>query len=212
MKVLVIGAHPDDEVLGCGGVIQKHVEMGDSVEVLIATVASDKWSDEYRENKIEEQKKVDEFLGIDKRHNLGFECLSLNNVPMGEFNAKFYEVVKEVNPNVIYTHFDRELNEEHNLVSIATLIATRVPNKSTLYMYEYPHTRDSLEPFRPNYYAELSWEKLQKKIHAFQTYESEVKRGYNPRSRIGIINLAGYRGYDIGVAYAEAFAQVRRVW
>ncbi len=212
MKILVIGAHPDDEVLGCGGVVQKHVDQGDSIEILIATVASEKWSDEYREKKIQEQKKVDEFLGIDKRHNLGFEVLSLNNLPMGEFNAKFYETIKAVNPNVIYTHFNRELNEEHNLVSIATLVGTRVPNKSTIYAYEYPHTRDSLEPFKPNYYVELSWKQLEKKINAFQMYESEVKYGCNPRSLVSIRTLAKYRGYDVGVEYAEAFKQIRRIW
>jgi len=212
MKVLIVCAHPDDEVLGCGGAIQKHVEVGDSVEVLIATVASKEWSDEYRDKKIEEQQKVDEFLGIDARHNLGFEVLSLNKIPMGKFNRAFSEVIKAVNPNVIYTHFNRELNEEHNLVSLATLVGSRVPNKATIYMYEYPNTRDSLEPFVPNYFVELSVSQMDKKIHAFTFYLSEVKNYPHPRSIDGIRNLIQYRGHQIGVEYAEAFKQVRRVW
>lgn len=211
MKVLIICAHPDDEVLGCGGTIQKHVEAGDSVEVLIATVASKEWSDEYRAKKIEEQKKVDEFLGIDARHNLGFEVLSLNKIGMGEFNRVFSEVIKEVNPDVIYAHFNRELNEEHNLVSLATLVGARVPNKATIYMYEYPHTRDSLEPFVPNYFVELSRKQMQTKQEAFLIYKSEVKEAPHPRSIVGIRILAMYRGNQIGANYAEAFKQVRRV-
>jgi len=212
MKVLIVCAHPDDEVLGCGGAIQKHVERGDSVEVLIATVASKEWSDEYRAKKIEEQKKVDEFLGIDARHNLGFEVLSLNKIGMGRFNRAFSEVIKKIKPNVIYTHFNRELNEEHNLVSLATLVGARVPNKATIYMYEYPNTRESLEPFVPNYFVELSNKQLNKKLDAFLIYESEVKSYPHPRSIEGVRNLADYRGDQIGVEYAEAFKQVRRVW
>ena len=156
MKIMIVAAHPDDEVLGCGGIIQKHVEKGDSVEVLIATVASSEWSDEYCAKKIEEQKKVDEFLGIDARHNLGFEVLSLNKIGMGKFNRAFSDIIKAVNPDIIYAPFNRELNEEHNLVSLATLVGARVPNTATIYMYEYPITRDSLEPFVPNYYVDLS--------------------------------------------------------
>lgn len=212
MKVLISCAHPDDEVLGCGGAIQKHVEVGDSVEVLIATVASKEWSDEYRAKKIEEQKKVDAFLGIDARHNLGFEVLSLNNIGMGKFNRAFSEVIKKVNPNVIYAPFNRELNEEHNLVSLATLVGARVPNKATIYMYEYPNTRDSLEPFVPNYFVQLFNFQIFKKLEAFKIYRSEVKLSPHPRSLAGIRTLAEYRGDQIGVEYAEAFKQVRRIW
>ena len=211
-KILVICAHPDDEVLGCGGVIQKHVERGDSVEVLIATIASSEWSDEYRANKIEEQKKVDKLLDIEMRWFLDFEVLSLNKIGMGKFNRAFSMIIKEVNPDVIYTHFNKELNEEHNLVSLATLVGTRVPNKATIYMYEYPHTRDSLEPFVPNYFVELSETHLYRKIEAFKIYWSEVKSPPHPRSLLGVQDLACYRGDQIGVLYAEAFKQIRRVW
>ena len=93
MKIMIVAAHPDDEILGCGGVIQKHIEQGDSVDVLIATVASSEWSDEYRKGKIEEQKKVDKLLGIDARYNLGFEVLSLNKIGTGEFNRAFSKVI-----------------------------------------------------------------------------------------------------------------------
>lgn len=212
MKVLVVAAHPDDEILGVGGTIQKHVENGDSVEVLIATVASDEWSNEYRENKIEEQKQVDELLGISTRRNLGFEVLSLNKIAMGNFNRAFSHVIKKINPDVIYAHFNKELNEEHNLVSMATLVGSRVPNKATIYMYEYPHTRDSLEPFVPNYFVELSEVQLHKKVEAFKIYWSEVKSHPHPRSILGVQDLAYYRGDQIGVMYAEAFKQVRRIW
>ena len=213
MKVLVIGAHPDDEILGCGGVIQKHVEQGDSVDICIITIASDpEWNDEYRTNKIEEQKQVDKLLGISNRYFFNYSTLTLNTIDRGRFNWHFYKIIEQVRPDIIYTHFNHDLNEEHNLVSMATLVGSRIPNKATIYMYETPSTRYSLIPFKPNYYVSLSWEHFCKKCDAFQCYKSEVKKEPHPRSLTGIENLAVYRGYEVGVNVAEAFIQIRRLW
>lgn len=213
MKVLIIATHPDDEVLGCGGVIQRHVEQGDSVDVCIVTIASDpEWSDEYRENKIEEQKKVDKFLGIKNRYFFNYPSLELNTVDRGRFNWHFYKIIEQIKPNIIYTHFNKELNEQHNLVSLGTLVGARIPNKATIYMYETESSRYFLKPFKPNYYVNIWSDQMNKKIEAFKIYESEVKERYHPRSLSGVWNLAEYRGNEIGVEFAEAFIQVRRLW
>jgi len=213
MKVLVIACHPDDEIIGVGGTILKHIENGDTVDVCIVTVASDpEWDDDYRENKLKEQGKVDNFLGVRSRYFFGHTTLELNNLDRGRFNQDFITLIKDVKPDIIYTHFNHDLNEEHNLVSRGTLIGTRIPNKSTVYMYETSSTRFSLIPFKPNYYVKLSWNILQGKINAFNMYESEVKISPHPRSSSGIRYSAFYRGDEIGVKYAEAFIQVRRLW
>lgn len=213
MKVLIIATHPDDEVLGCGGVIQRHIEQGDSVEVLIVTEApSPEWDYEYRADKRIEQKEVDEMLGIDKRHFLNLKALSLNTLDRGRFNFKFYEIIEEIKSDIIYIHFNRDLNEEHNLVSMATLVGSRIPNKATIYMYETPSTRFSPTPFKPNYYVKIFSDQMAKKIEAFKIYKSEVKESYHPRSVKGVWNLAEYRGDEIGEEFAEAFVQVRRIW
>ena len=213
MKVLVIACHPDDEVIGCGGVIQKHVENGDSVEVLIMTVApSPEWTNEYRLNKIQEQLKVDVLLGIDKRHILPLETLSLNTLDRGRLNAMIQYEIENISPNIIYTHFNHELNEEHNIVSMGTLVGSRIPCKATIYMYETPSGRYSRIPFKPNYYVELRSELLAKKMHCFEIYGSEVKDAPHPRSIEGIRTLTEYRGQEVGLEYAEAFIQVRKIW
>jgi len=68
MKILIVACHPDDEVLGCGGVIQKHIEQGDIVDILIMTEApSPEWSNEYRLEKIKEQKKIDDLGCYDEK-------------------------------------------------------------------------------------------------------------------------------------------------
>ena len=214
MKVLVIATHPDDEVLGCGGVIQRHIKQRDIVDILIMTEApSPEWSNEYRLKKIEEQKEIDELLDIHKRYRFNFKSLTLNTLERGRFNFKIHEIIKkEINPDIIYTHYNHELNEEHNLVSLATIIGTRIPNKSTIYMYESPSARFSLVPFKPNYYVSLTLEQIAKKIECFELYKSEIKISPHPRSSQGIFNLAQYRGYEVGLDFAEAFIQVRRFW
>ena len=213
MKVLVIAAHPDDEVIGCGGVIQKHIYNGDIVDICIITKASSpEWDDLYRETKIFEQSEIDSFLGIRNRYFFGHTTLELNNLDRGRFNQGFITLINQEKPDIIYTHFNHDLNEEHNIVSMGTLIGTRIPNKSTVYMYETTSTRFTLIPFKPNYYVKLSLDVLQTKIKAFEMYESEVKISPHPRSSSGIRYTAFYRGDDIGIQYAEAFIQVRRLW
>lgn len=213
MKILVIGAHPDDEVLGCGGVIQKHIAQGDSVDVCIVTKAADpEWDDAYRENKIKEQKDVDKFLGISNRYFFNYNSLELNTIQGGRFNWHFYKIIEQVKPDIIYTHYNQELNEEHNLVSNATLVGSRIPNKATVYMYETESSRYFTKSFTPNYYVELSEVQFFKKRISFLIYKSEVKLPPHPRSPEGITNLANYRGGEVGVDYAEAFIQIRRLW
>lgn len=213
MRVLVIAAHPDDEVIGVGGTILRHVENGDSVEVLIITVASSpEWNTEYRMNKVQEQYEVDNLLGIKKRYNLNKITLSLNNVDRGRLNKEVSNVIETVNPDILYTHFCHELNEEHNIVSMATLVGTRIPSKATIYMYETPSGRFSLTPFKPNYYVSLSLNQVVKKMECFELYRSEVKDSPHPRSLVGIRTLSEYRGEEVGIDFSEAFIQVWRLW
>lgn len=212
MKVLVIATHPDDEVLGMGGTIRKHVENDDEVIICVVTVPTDpEYSMEYRMTKIKEQKQVDELLGIAKRINLGFSVLELNTIPQGRFNYKISDLIHEIQPDTVYTHFNKDLNEQHNIVSQATIVGVRLPLQCKLLMYENESTRFSLESFKPNYYVSLTEEQIIKKIDAFEFYKSEVKDVPHPRSIEGIINHAKYRGHEVGLEYAESFYLVREV-
>jgi LmbE family N-acetylglucosaminyl deacetylase len=213
MKILVISAHPDDEILGVGGTICKHIANGDEVYVCMVTKAySPVWSDEYQKTKVEEQKEVDAFLKIKKRYNLDLLTTKLNILPHGELNDMITRVVNDVNPDVVYTHFESDINYDHQLVFRASMVATRPPKKIRLLCYEtLSETEWNNKPFNPNLWIDVSGF-MYKKCEAFLIYKSEVKENPHPRSVRGIGNLAKKRGNDAHMEYAEAFMVVRDFW
>ncbi len=209
MKVLVMACHADDEILGAGGVICKYIEEGNEVHVCVVTKASEpEWNDEFRENKLREQKEVDTFLGITKRHFLNHSVLELNKIGRARFNHSIQEIVNEIDPDVIYTHYEHDLNYQHQLVSLGTIIAVRPPKKITVYMYETESSRFGRIPILPSVYVDIG-NYMDLKCQAFSFYESEIRDYPHPRSIEGIINHAKYRGNEVGLMFAEAFYLVR---
>ena len=92
-KILILAAHADDEVLGAGGIISKHVEDGDEVYVCVVTKGyMPQWSEKYISNKIIEQEKVDNFPGIKRRFNLDFPTVTLNTIPTGNWMYPIIEL------------------------------------------------------------------------------------------------------------------------
>lgn len=213
MKVLVIAAHPDDEVLGVGGTICRHVYKNDEVYVCIVTKPYEPiWSKEYIDMKIEVQKNVDKLLRIKKRIFIDFPTVKLNTIPHGELSKKISDVVDEVEPGIVYTNFEHDLNYDHSIVFRASLVATRPPKKIKLLTYEaLSSTESSNIAFKPNVYVDIS-NYIEKKINAFKLYNSEIEEYPHPRSLKGIKNLAQYRGNEICVEFAEAFRLIRDIW
>jgi len=213
MRVLVIAAHPDDEILGVGGTICKHIEKADEVYVCIVTKAYEpEWTIDYIQLKVEEQKKVDKLLNIKKRFNLDFPTVKLNTIPHGTLNHKLASVVDKVKPNIVYTHYENDLNQDHKIVSQATLVATRPPKRIQLLSYEtLSSTEYSNIRFNPNFYVDIG-KFINKKIDIFKIYSSEVREYPHPRSLKGIEILAKRRGIEIFLEHAEAFLLIRNIW
>lgn len=213
VKVLVIGAHPDDEILGVGGTILKHIDKGDEVYCLIATKAyKPKWNDETIKMQKKQQDEVDEVLGIERRYNLDFDTTKLNTLPHGEFNEVMTKKIEKVDPDVIYTHYKDDLNMDHRFVFHASMVATRPPNNIKLICYEtLSETEWNDKPFKPNYWIDIS-SFIEKKIDAFRKYETEIKDYPHPRSPEGIRSLAKRRGTEACMNYAEAFNVIREYW
>ncbi|MBD3211226.1 MAG: PIG-L family deacetylase [Candidatus Lokiarchaeota archaeon] len=213
MKVLVLSAHPDDEILGVGGTICKHIRNGDEVFVCIVTKAyKPEWSNAYIKNKVIEQESVDELIGIKRRINLNLSTVKLNKIAHGKLNKMIMNVVKTVNPNIVYTHYINDLNLDHRLVFESTLVALRPPRRVKLYCYEtLSETEWHIHSFHPNYYVDIK-DFLEKKIKAFEIYESESKKYPHPRSRKGIKILAKKRGLEYFLEYAESFIMIKDFW
>lgn len=212
-KILIIVAHPDDEILGVGGTLIHHVDEGDDVYVCVATKPyTPYWSQEYILKKEKAQKEIDIFLGVTKRFQLGQPAVKLNTIPSGEFNQMVANVVNKVKPDIIYTHDECDLNYDHKIVFRACLVATRPPKKIKLYTFEtLSESEWGNSVFTPNTWVDIS-RTIDRKLDAMLLYyEIELKDYPHPRSMEGIEILAKYRGSNVHLRYAEAFKLIREI-
>ena len=210
----MVAAHPDDEILGCGGTLLRHARNGDQIFVCVVTAAhSGTWPEEYIERKVTESKKVDQILGTKKRFFCNFPTVKLNTIPTGEFNSKISKVIDEVNPDIVYTHYENDINKDHQLVYEAVMVGTRpIKRKIKVRCFETLSASEwNNKPFSPNMYIDVG-EFIEKKVQLFRIYESEVMDHPHPRSPEGIRILAAKRGMDVCSHYAEAFIVVRDFW
>lgn len=205
MKILVIGAHFDDEVLGMGGTIAKHAKKGDTIYVCIITDSS---SSQYpgRKHMIdvkkEESKKVNKILGIKETIYFDLPDMKLDTVPHVEINTCIEKCVKKIKPDVIYTHHKSDVNKDHILVFESSLVAGRSVKK--IISYEVYNTLD----FQPNIYVDISQE-LDIKLKAMKCYKSETRQYPHPRSIDAVKIRSQQRGIESGVEAAESFVLVK---
>jgi LmbE family N-acetylglucosaminyl deacetylase len=218
MKILVIAPHPDDEVLGVGGTVAKHVRMGDEVYLCVVTKAyTPDWSEEYLKNKEKEVPKVNKILGIKKTYFLDFPTVKLDTVPQKELNNRIAECVEKVKPEIIYIPHKGDINIDHRLVFDATIVATRSapPHLRKILSYETPSETDRAPPFKeiaftPNVYVDIT-NTLKVKLKAMSAYKTELKEFPHPRS-VGLLSaLAKKRGAEAGLKAAEAFMLIREI-
>ncbi len=215
-KVLVISPHPDDEVLGVGGTIAKHVKKGDEVFLCIVTKAyTPDWTEEFIKNRPKEVKRANDILGIKKTYFLDYPSVKLDTIPQKDLNEAISKVVKEVKPGVVYIPHQGDLNKDHRLVFESSLVVLRPIDSSVKKILAYETLSETewgqaIKPFVPNVYVDVS-ETLEKKIEAMKVYSSEIKAGFHPRSLEAIEILARKRGYEAGVKFAESFMLIREI-
>jgi N-acetylglucosamine malate deacetylase 1 len=211
-KILVIAAHYDDEVLGIGGTLLKHKEAGDEIYICIITKGfPPEWTEEYNKKQFEQAEQVDQILRTKKRFHCELPAAKLNTIPSGEFNKKISQIVNEVSPDIVYTHFEHDINIDHKLTFQAANVATRPAQnkKIKLICFETPSSTEwSTTAFKPNFYVDIS-NYIDKKIESFLIYESEIKEYPHPRNPNAIKNLAKVRGSEAIMNYAEALKIIR---
>ena len=221
-KVLIVAAHPDDEVLGCGALIAKHVKKGCEFYVLLLGEGTSCRYSDLNDPQIpviiQERKKsflkALGILGVQKTKIYDFKCGRFDSSPLIEITKAIEGVVNEFKSDTIFTHSSTDTNRDHTITFEATLIATRPAaatfTKSVLSYEVLSSTECQFEKaFTPNIFEEVDKLDVEKKWQALRCYGSEIKPFPHPRSREMIFGQAMCRGGQIGVSYAEAFKMIR---
>lgn len=221
MKVLIVAAHPDDEVLGAGGSIARHVQQGDSVTVAIlgSGISSRHASPEQADPAQLLQLQADAHAAA---RLLGVEDLRLFALPDNRFDSvdllDIVKLVEEliigVQPETLYTHFHGDLNIDHQLTARAVLTACRPLAESPvkrLLAFEVPSATGwgfPELPFVPTVFADIS-ATLQQKLAAMDAYGTEKREFPHPRSRKALQARAETCGSQAGMLAAEPFMLIR---
>ena len=216
-KILVVAAHPDDEVLGCGGTLLKHAKNNDEILLLFA---SDGESSRIKSKKKilyrkKQAIKVAKIIKAKKPIFLNFPDNQLDKINILKIAKKFEEVVEKFKPNIVYTHHYNDLNVDHRLTFEATMIACRPLIESSvteIYCFEILSSTDwrgiNNLNFRPNVYVDIK-NYIKKKIDLMNVYEKEIKASPHPRSIESITAKAISRGSEVSLFYAESFELIR---
>lgn len=218
-KVLVIVAHPDDEILGMGGTIAKYVATGNEVALLIVTDGStSQYKNDPRLNEIIEEKKSEtqnaaNILGISKIYYGGQPDMRLDITAHTEVNAAIEKVIDDFEPDIVYTHFEGDVNRDHQCVYQSTLVACRpVPNQKVkeLYSFSVPSSTEwnvqtRQATFTATVYVDIEGEYVEKKYKAMACYKTELRDYPHPRSIETLTILDKATGLQVGLKCAESF-------
>ena len=216
--VLVVAPHPDDEILGCGGVMARHVAQGDIVNVLVATRGMPEvFPVQEIEEGRRELRKAHDLLGIAHTTFLDFPAPALDTVPGYKLADAIGNVVGSLKPSVVYLPHLGDIHVDHRAVAEATLVATRPINNCSvrrLLCYETLSETEwgcpGHEVFAPTVFADIS-EHLTIKLEAIKCYQSQLKQPPHPRSLEAVELLARLRGATVGLPAAEAFMLLREI-
>lgn len=214
-RILIISAHPDDEVIGAGGTLLRHSTLGDEIFWCIVTQAySPLWPDSLVAQKGEEIELVQAELGIQQVFRLGFPSVKLNTVPHVELTSALQKVIDTIQPAVVYVPPENDINLDHHLVFHAALVATRpLPGNSVRRLISYeisPTTAFGTFTFTPNIYVDIT-DYLERKLEIMALYASELREYPHPRSIKGLRLFAQERGARVGVQAAECFRLIREL-
>jgi LmbE family N-acetylglucosaminyl deacetylase len=221
-RVLIVAAHPDDEILGVGGTVAKYVDCGyDVFAVILGEGQASRYSG--GEDGVPEM--------IDSLHDdavaaagiIGYKGIFFESLPDNRFDRlDLLDVVKKVethidtiNPGIIFTHYGNDLNIDHRITHEAVITATRpLPGArakkvlafETLSSTEWKFDADHV--FTPNVFVDIS-KYIEVKVKAMEKYKTELGECPHPRSKEGIVTASKRWGMVAGYEYAEAFQLIR---
>lgn len=211
-KILIIAAHPDDEILGCGGTISKLNKDNKINFIFMTNGVSSRGNNK---KKIKKRKNACERLFkkmlFSKPFFFDFPDNSMDKIPLLKIIKALEKKIKYYKPDTIFTHFSNCLNIDHRITFEAVITACRPINNLSvkkILSFEVPSSTDWAlfkdKNFQPNYFIDIS-KHLTKKIELLKFYKDELRNYPHSRSIKSVKSLASYRGVSCGVKYAEGF-------
>ena len=219
MKILIIAPHPDDEIIGVGGIIAKRATSGDEVYVCVVTKGCPPLFDaELVEKGREECRKADKLLGVCETIFLDFPAVMLETVPRYELNGKISEVIQKIKPQEVYIPHRGDMQIDHQMVVDAAMVGLRPKYEHVIqriYAYEtlsetgwnVPNVQND---FIPTVYEDIS-RYLNLKLEAMKIFTTQLSEFPNTRSLKAIEALARFRGATVNIMAAEAFSLIREI-
>ncbi len=220
-RILAIAVHPDDETLGCGGTLLKHVAQGDELHWLIATQAHEpQWPADLIARKAAEVEKVAAAYGVRQFYKLGFPTTQLDTTSQADLINAIRGVIDQVRPETVYLVNRSDVHTDHHAVFLAAMSVLKA-----FYMgkfgvrrvlaYETLSSTEAAPPlpervFIPTVYSDIT-PYIDRKIEIMGLFESEAQPELSPRGGSAIRALARYRGATVGLEYAEAFMLIREI-
>lgn len=217
MRVVAIVAHPDDEVLGVGGTLARHASEGaDVTVVVIADGATSRYPDAMRDTLQVAGQKAALRLGLTEIRFAGLPDQRLDALPLIEITGAVDEVLNDLEPDVVYTHFAGDVNLDHATVARATWTACRPyqrPSLREIFAFETPSSTEWGWPgigdtFSPNAFVDIT-ATMDAKIAAMACYDSELRRPPHPRGLAALRTRGEYWGSVVGLTAAEPFMLLR---
>ncbi|NNJ90786.1 MAG: PIG-L family deacetylase, partial [Gammaproteobacteria bacterium] len=212
INVLVVAAHPDDEVLGCGGTLAKHAANGDDVFVLI--LGDGVTSRPILESEVDEQtmgrrnkaRQAAKTLGIRAPEFHSYPDNRMDSVDLLDIVKHIEAMIHRVMPEIVYTHHASDVNIDHRVVHDAVITAVRPQPghcvKKLLFFEVLSSTEwrpgKSMATFSPDYFVDIS-ESVEHKLQAVSCYEDEMREFPHPRSLEACLHLLKWRGATVGV-------------
>jgi len=222
LNVLILAPHADDEILGCGGVIRRHVQEGDAVTICVLTHgargAPELFSDEGVQSLRAEARLAASRLGVNAIVFRDFPAPQLDQFPGYRLADGIGKLIAELKTHTLYIPFHADLHVDHGVVFTAALVAARpMPGHSVrrVYCYETLSETEWAAPLAANAFLPVRYvnieAQLADKLDAMACYASQLREFPHPRSLEAIRTLAAMRGSQCGCRAAEAFGVIREV-
>ncbi len=220
-RVLVIAAHPDDEILGCGGTMARHVDEGDVVDILIVSEGSKSRLDGNNEkvyNLRDCSEKSARLLGAKSVTHFGLPDNQLDTISRLQLIQRIEKQIEMANPNIVYCHDGGDVNIDHRIINEAVITACRpVPGSKVRKLLSFEIASSTEwgvagfnKRFEPNYYVDISkYKKI--KLKALEIYKDEMRQWPHPRSIRAVECQMTLRGAQAGLRAAEAFCILREI-